>query len=135
MRSIHDFSAIDKTIYYITYLILLKWYMHFSGRVIKKLKQLSRFLQEYLGFHRHIKPIRINVWIIRRFGTFWRKTIVTSRYQLLRLFETQFCCSLEHFPNDFFAIFLQLRILNAYQSNSTLLSEWVSERGFTSNQR
>jgi len=49
------------------------------------------------------------------------KSIVTSRYQLLRLFETPICCSLEHFPKYFFAIFLQLRILYAYQNNSTLL--------------
>jgi len=51
----------------------------------------------------------------------WRKCIVTSRHQLLRSFETSFCCSLKHFPKHFFVIFLQLHILNSYQNNSTLL--------------
>jgi len=79
----------------------------------------SVFLQEYLGFLRHIKPIRTNVWIIRRFGALWRKSIVTSRYQLLRLFETPFS---EAFLRNIFTI---TYILNAYQNNSTLLKNML----------
>jgi len=53
-------------------------------------------------------------------------SIVTSRYQLLRSFETPFCYSLEHFPKHLFAIFLQLRILNAHQNNSTITEKHVT---------
>jgi len=76
----------------------------------------SVFLQEYLGFIRHIKPIRINVWIIRRFGTISHKSITTSHYQLLCLhvFETPFCCLLEHFPKHFFLQLLNPKCIPNY---------------------
>jgi len=54
----------------------------------------------------------------------WCKSIVTSRYQLLRSFETPFYCSLEHFLKRFFVIFWQLRVLNSYQNNFTLLKQY-----------
>jgi len=49
-------------------------------------------------------------------NTLWRHVI-----SLLHSFETPFCCSLEQFPKHFFPTFLQLRVLNSYQNNYSLL--------------
>jgi len=40
--------------------------------------------------------LRINIWIMGKFGRLWCKSIVKSHYQLLRSFEMPFCCLLKH---------------------------------------
>jgi len=49
------------------------------------------------------------------------KSIMTARYQVLRSFETPFCCSLGLFSKYFFATFLVTYYKFTPENNSTLL--------------